>query len=205
MLSNISSMNQSFWNQQNSYNQSLYNLKKQVEMSHSQVAPGQASTRPAAPFRQYPITATDFRPIFQRMGPDAVANSQPGLTPEQREEFKAFGNRILTVFEANWRKDNVANAMLYLYSESQLATSGHMLSGTEYGPSLMAFNNALAGNANFITMSLRDKQLMYEEAIVMGGLIGLCYDQGIQGNPAMLSQAKELSRGALRYLGFDVR
>ena len=166
---------------------------------------GTRTQAPAAP-RQYAITATDFRPMFQRMAPSVVANSNPGLTSEQREELKAFGDRLLTVWEANWRKNNVANAMLYLYSESMLGSSGHMLSKPEYDQKLMEFNNALAGNADFITMSPRDKQLMYEEAIVVGGLIGSYYDQGLrQKNPAVLSQAKEMSRTALRYLGFNGR
>jgi hypothetical protein len=139
------------------------------------------------------------------MAPDLLAKSNPGLTLEQREELKAFGDRVLTVWEANWRKDNIANAVLYLYSESTLGSSGHMLSKPEYDQKLMAFNNALAGNADFITMSPRDKQLMYEAAIVFGGLIGSCYDQGIHGNSALQSQAREMSRTALRYLGFNVR
>jgi hypothetical protein len=53
---------------------------------------------------------------------------------------------------------------------------------------------------------MQDKQFMYEEAIVLDGLIGLYYDQSIQqGNPALLSQAREMSRGALGYLGFNER
>lgn len=194
MLNTISIGNQAFWSQQNNYNNNFY------RMSH-----GNSYQAPAT-LRQYPITATDFRPIFQRMAPDVVANSNPALTLQQREELKAFGDRLLTVWEANWRKDNVANAMLYLYSESLLGSSGRMISKSEYDQRLMAFNNALAGNVNFITMSPRDKQLMYEVAIVYGGLIGSCYDQGLQQkNPALQSQAREMSRTALRYLGFKVR
>jgi len=194
MLNTTSNAMQSFWNQQNSYNNNFY------RMSH-----GNSYHAPATP-RQYPITATDFRPIFQRMAPDLVANSTPGLTLEQREEVKAFGDQLLTVWEAHWRKDNVANAMLYLYSQSLLGSSGRIISKSEYDQKLLAFNNALAGNADFITMSPRDKQLMYEEAIVVGGLIGSYYDQGLQQkNPALQSQAKEMSRIALRYLGFNGR
>lgn len=193
MLNTTSNAMQSFWAQQNSYNNNLY------RMSHAN------SYQAPATLRQWPITATDFRPIFQRMAPDLVANSNPGLTLKQREELKAFGDQLLTVWEAHWRKDNIANAMLYLYSESLLGSSGRIISKSEYDQKLMAFNNALASNADFITMSPRDKQLMYEVVIVFGGMIGSYYDQGIQGNPALLSQAKEMSRTGLRYLGFNVR
>ena len=88
MLSITSNANQALWNQMNSYNNNLY------RMSH-----GNSYQAPPTP-RQYPITATDFRPIFQRMAPDLVANSDPGLTPEQKQGIKALANQALTNFEA---------------------------------------------------------------------------------------------------------
>lgn len=199
MLSNISSMNQTFWNQQNSYNQSLYNLKKQVEMSHSQAALGQASSRPVATFT---ITATDFTPIFQWMAPDLIANSQPGLTPGQREGLKALASQILAKFETNYRKNNVAIAMAYLFAVSYNVNTGHLLSGTECDQWTMAFNNTLAANVNFITMSPRDKQLKYELAVVTGGMIAFLSEQE---NPAQQSEAREIARTTLRNLGFNAR
>lgn len=194
MLNTISIGNQAFWSQQNSYNNNLY------RMSHAN-----SYRAPVTP-RQYPITATDFRPIFQRMAPDLVANSEPGLTLEQREGLKALANQTLTEFEAKYRRNNLAIAMAYLYGVSFMVNNGHPLSRAQCDQSIMAFNNALAANVDFITMSPKNKQLQYETAIVVGGLIGFCNQQGIQQkNIALQSQAKGMSRAALRDLGFNVR
>ena len=194
MLSITSNANQALWNQMNSYNNNLY------RMSH-----GNSYQTPTTP-RQYPITATDFRPIFQRIAPDLVANSDSRLTPEQREGLKFLANRTLTEFETKYRKNNLAFAIAYLYSVSSMVNSGHPLSRAQCDQSIMAFNNALAANVDFITMSPKDKQLEYETAIVVGGLIGFCNDQGIQQrNLALQSQARGMSRAALRDLGFNVR
>jgi hypothetical protein len=190
MLNTISNANQAFWTQQNSYNNNLY------RMSH-----GNSYQAPATP-RHYPITATDFRPIFQWMAPDLVANSQPGLTPEQKEGLKAFANQTLTEFEARYRKNNVAIAMTYLFSVSYMVNTGHSLSGTECDQWTMAFNNALAANVDFITMSPRDKQLEYEQAVVIGGMIAFLNEQE---NPAQQSAAREMARTTLRNLGFNAR
>jgi hypothetical protein len=177
---------------------SLSNLRHQLG-NPPQAAPGQGSSRPLAPFS---ITATDFRPIFQWMAPDLVANSQPGLTPGQREGLRALASQILTGFEAHNRKNNVATAMTYLFAVSYNVNTGHLLSGTECDQWTMAFNNALAANVDFITMSPRDKQLKYEEAVVTGGMIAFLSEQE---NPAQKSVAREMARTTLRNLGFNVR
>jgi Family of unknown function (DUF6683) len=196
---NANSIGQQIFNHQiNGDNQSLSNLRQQLGNS-PQAVPDQGSRRPAAPF---PITATDFRPIFQWMAPDLVANWQPGLTPEQKEGLKALASQILTGFEAHNRKNNVATAMTYLFAVSYTVNTGHLLSGTECDQWTMAFNNALAANVDFITMSPRDKQLKYELAVVTGGMIAFLSEQE---NPAQQSEAREMARTTLRNLGFNAR
>jgi hypothetical protein len=205
MLSLTSSLNANFYSQMNHYN-AMNNRLKEMVQSHgksSQAARGYGSP----PLREYPITATDFMPVSQRMAPDLVANLQTGLTREQREGLKAVGNHYLTEFEANARKNNVANAMTFLLDASLLVATGKELSGAEENQATTAFNNTLAANADFITMSPRDKQLMYEQAVVVGGLIVFIDQQGTeQQDLAMRSEAKEISRTVIKQLlGFDVR
>lgn len=198
MLNTISIGQQSFNHQINSYNHSLSNVRQQLS-NPRQAAQGQGSIRPASPF---PITTTDFRPIFQWMAPDLVANSQAGLTSGQREGLRTLASQILTGFEAHNRKNNVATAMTYLFAVSYNVNTGHLLSGTECDQWTMAFNNALAANVDFITMSPRDKQLKYELAVVTGGMIAFLSEQE---NPAQKSEARELARTTLRNLGFNAR
>ena len=198
MVSITSSLQHNLTTQMIDYNRSLSNLRQQLGNS-PQAAPGQGSSRPVAPF---PIAATDFRPIFQWMVPDLVANSQRGLTSGQREGLKALASQILAGFEANYRKNNVAIAMAYLFAVSYNVNTGHLLSGTECDQWTMAFNNALAANVDFITMSPRDKQLKYEEAVVTGGMIVFLSQQE---NPAQQSAAREMARTTLRNFGFDAR
>jgi len=181
--------------------QSRANLRQQLG-NPPQVAPRQYSSRAAASFRQYSITATDFRPIFQRMAPDLIANSQPGLTPGQREGLKALSSQILAQFEAKYRKNNVAIARAYLVAVSYNVNTGHLLSGAECDQLTMAFNNALAANVDFITMSPRDKQLEYELTIVTGGMIAFLSEQE---KPAQQSTAREMARMTLRNFGLNAR
>jgi hypothetical protein len=92
--------------------------------------------------------------------------------------------------------------MAYLFAVSYNVDTGHLLSGAECDQWTMAFNNALAANVDFITMSPRDKQLKYELAVVTGGMITFLSQQE---NPAQRSEARELARTTLRNLGFNAR
>src|SRR5215475_12152392 len=182
MLTVTSTLNGNFYREMNHYQETTNRLKQMTQSygTSSQAAPGYGSAGRAAPFRQYPITATDFRPVFPRMAPDLVANAKPGLTREQKEAVKALGNQYLTMFESQARKNNVANAMTFLVGVSLLVNTGKELSERESDQMILAFNNALAATPAFLTMPLRDKQILYEEAVVIGGLIAFTYQQGIE-------------------------
>jgi hypothetical protein len=209
MLTVTSTLNANFYREMNRYQETTNRLKKMTQSygNSSQAAPGNGSARPAAQFRQYPITATDFKPIFPRMAPDLLANAKPGLTREQKEAVKALGNQYLTAFESQARKNNVANAMTFLVGVSLLVVTGKEISDAESDQMILAFNNALAATPAFLTMPPRDKQILYEEAVVIGGLIAFTNQQGVeQKNPALQAEAKEISRAMIKnFLGFDVR
>ena len=189
-LNNQLIMNQGFFNIMNAHNESLQRWAKEMSHGNSPQAP--------TPLHQYPITATDFRPTFQPMVPTLVANWNPRLTREEREGLKAMSNSFLVMFEFQGRKNNVASAMTNLYKVSLVVTTGEQLSVPESDQTTMVFNNALAANVDFQTKSPRDKQLMYEMAVVFSGWIG---KMAGQGNPAQQREARETARTALTFFG----
>jgi uncharacterized protein DUF6683 len=174
-------------------------------------APAYGSNHPAArsapAIRQYPITATDFKPLAPRLAPDLFANSIPGLTLEQREALRALSNQFLTAFESEARKNNVANAMALLLAMSLQVLTGKEVSDAESKQMIVALNNTLGATPNFASMTPQDKQLVYETAIVMGGIIATLNIQGAQQNDfALQSQAREISRAVVKnLLGIEAR
>ena len=163
--------------------------------------------RSAPAIRQYPITATDFKPVSARIAPDQFANSIPGLSLEQREALKTLSNQFLTAFEGEARKNNVANAMTMLIAMSLQVLTGKEVSDGESKQMIVALNNALGATPQFVTMTPQDKQIVYESAIVMGGIIATLNIQGAQQNDsAMQSQAREISRAVVKnLLGIEAR
>jgi hypothetical protein len=174
-------------------------------------APANGSSTPSAPSasetRRYPITATDFKPVGARLVPDQFADSPPGLTSEQRESLRTLSNQFLTAYEGAARKNNIANAMTFLLGASLQVVTGKEVSDAEGEQMIVAFNNTMGATPQFVSMTPRDKQILYESAVVMAGMIVLFQTQGVeQKDIAMQSQAKELSRAVLNhFLGFEAR
>jgi len=174
-------------------------------------APAYGSNNPMArsapAIRRYPITATDFKPAAARIVSDLFANSIPGLTYEQRGALRALSNQFLTAFEGEARKNNVANAMALLLAMSLQALTGKEISDAESKQMIVALNNTLGAAPDFVSMTPQDKQLVYETAIVMGGIIATLKIQGAQQNDfAMQSQAREISRAVVKnLLGIDAQ
>jgi uncharacterized protein DUF6683 len=159
------------------------------------------AARSAPAIRQYPITATDFKPIAARIVPDQFANSIPGLSLEQREALRALSNQFLTAFEGEARKNNIANAMALLIAMSLQVLTEKEVSDDESKQMIVALNNALGATPQFASMTPQDKQIVYESAIVMGGIIATLNIQGAQQNDlAMRSQAREISRAVVKNL-----
>jgi hypothetical protein len=166
-----------------------------------------SATRPAPAVRHYPITATDFKPVGARIVPDQFANSIPGLRLDQREVLRTLSNQIITAFEGEARKNNVANAMAMLIGMSVQTLSGKEVSDGEIKQMILALNNALGATPQFASMTPQDKQVVYESAIVLGGIIATLNIQGAQQNdPTMQSQAREISRAVVKnLLGVDAQ
>src|SRR5262245_13402033 len=102
---------------------------------------------------------------------------------------------------------DVANAMTFLLGVSLLVLTGKEVSDAESEQMIAAFNDTMGATPQFVSMTPRDKQILYESAVVMGGMIALLHSQGAeQKDTAMQSDAKELSRAVVKhFLGLEAR
>ncbi len=152
---------------------------------------------PPAP--QYPITATDYRPMGGRILPDAVAASAQG-DAETKEAVRTLANQFLDAFEKEGRKHNVANGFGFLSSISIQVATGRELSELEEQQLIAGFNNVLTVDPRFAAMSSRDKQVATEASVISGGFIAFLHVQGKQSNDAkMQADARQLATAAIAY------
>ena len=200
MLNTIQMQNQSWYNQLNSYNQQFGGAARSaVQPGQAQpgVAAGQQQIAPRLP--QYPITATDFYSLRVRVMPDHLANEQAALTPEQKTVMRVMYSQLLDDFEKLNRKNNMAAALTFAVRASLLAVYGKQLSQAEIDQLGWNFNSVLAANPQFITMPPKEKQVLYESLIIMGGTITVLQTEGLQQNNLVMQvQATELGQAILK-------
>jgi len=149
--------------------------------------------------QQYPITATDFRPLGGRLLPDQLSEATPG-NAETKEQMRTLSNQFLDAFEKEGRKNNVANAFAFLTSVSIQIVGNRELSALEEQQLTSGFNNWLASMPQFAAMSARDRQVLTESAVISGGLIALLHVQGKQQNDAkMQAESRQMARSVIAY------
>lgn len=158
------------------------------------------------PLRQYPITATDYRPTGGRILPDVVAASAQG-DAETKEAIRTLANQFLDAFEKAGRKNNVASGFGFLSSVSIEVVTGRALTEVEEQQLNAGFNNMLAATPQFAALSPRDKQIATEAAVISGGFIAFLHVQGKQGSDAkMQADARQLASAAIAYFfGVNIR
>jgi len=173
----------------------------------SQPAPSAYPQAPAyipPPPRQYPITSTDFRPVGGRLMPDEISRMAQG-TAEEKEQMRTLSNQFLDALEREGRKNNIANSFAFLTSISMQIVLGRDLTDAEEQQLISGFNTSLASSPQFVSMSARDKQVLYESAIIAGGMIAFLHTQGKQNNDAkMQSDARTMAKAVLMSL-FGIR
>jgi len=151
------------------------------------------------PPRQFPITATDYRPTGGRILPDAVAASAQG-DAQTKEAVRTLANQYLDAFEKQGRRNNMANGFGFLSSVSIEVVTGRELSEFEEQQVIAGFNNMLASNPQFALMSARDKQIATEASVISGGFIAFLHVQGKQSRDAkMQADARQLATAAIAY------
>src|SRR5215831_6427832 len=111
---------------------------------------------------QYPITATDFRPLSPPFMPEQFANAASGVTPDVREQMKTLFTQLLTSFESKARKDNLANAFAFISGASLQVRNGKEPTNAEIDKLIAYFNNTLAASPEYYTLNPRQQQSLYE-------------------------------------------
>ena len=106
------------------------------------------------------------------------------VTAEQKEVFRNMSNQFLDTFEKVGRRNNIASSFAFLASASLMVATGRELKQTEEQQLISEFNNSLAHNPQWVSMSARDKQFLYETLIVTGGTMMFLYMQGRQARDA---------------------
>jgi hypothetical protein len=149
--------------------------------------------QPAAP-TNYPITATDFRPVAGRLVPEEFSRNAQG-TAEQKEMLRNMSNQFLDAFEKSGRKNNIASSFAFLAAASLMVATGRELTATEQQQLISGFNNSLANTPQWVSMSSRDKQILHETFVVTGGIMMFLYMQGKQNNDAgMQADAQKMAK-----------
>jgi len=156
---------------------------------------------------KYDISATDFLPVSGPIMPDQLANSATGVDPQTRETMRKLYLQALNSFEAEARKNNMANAFAFATAIALQIKTGKNLTETQADQLVIYFNNVLGGTPAFYTTGPRQQQLLYESLIITGNLIALLDSQGKQtNNQQMRTQAKDMSQAVIKqFLGFDAK
>jgi len=156
----------------------------------------QGSSQPAAP--KHPITASDFKPAETRLLPDKLIDSNKDLTEEQRKGLRTLYQTGFREFEKRVRKNNVANAMAFVFGASMEIVAGKEGTDADFKMLVNALNDLLADSPKFKTLSAREKQTMYEACIITGTMMIALKQLGAQqNNDDMKKQAKELAQSVL--------
>jgi hypothetical protein len=206
MLNTTMVASQSLFRAQMSVNQQRDRLRAAAGQSSKRTtSTQQQSQQTQQPQRaaQYPITATDFRPLSPPFMPEQFANAASGVTPEVREQMKTLFTRLLASFESKARKDNLANAFAFISGASLQVRNGKEPSNADINKLIAYFNNTLAASPQYYTLDPRQQQSLYESLIISGGIIAFLDMQGRQtGDANLQTQAKQMSDAVLKsFLG----
>jgi len=136
--------------------------------------------------------------------PAEISRTAQG-TAEEKEQMRTLSNQFLDALEREGRKNNIANSFAFLTSISMQIVLDRDLTDAEEQQLISGFNTSLAPSPQFVSMSARDKQVLYESAIIAGGMIAFLHTQGKQNNDAkMQSDARTMAKAVLMSL-FGVR
>jgi len=135
--------------------------------------------------------------------PDEI--SRMSQTAEEKETLRTLSNQFLDALEREGRKNNMANSFAFLTSISMQIILGRDLTDAEEQQLISGFNTSLAYSPQFKSMTARDKQILYETAIIAGGMIAFLHAQGKEHNEAkMQSDARTMAKAVLVSL-FGIR
>ncbi len=161
-------------------------------------APVNRAAPPPAP-RQYPITATDFKPPRGRIVPDEISRTNPG-TAEEKALLRNLSNQFLDNFEKEARKNNIANSFAFLAGVSMQIVLRRDLTDAETDQLISGFNNSIAGTPQFASMSAQDKQVLNESSVITAGMMAFLNEQGkLNHDTKMQADARVMARAVVAY------
>ena len=176
------------------------------------VLPGGTSPSSSAPqvqpvLRQYPITATDFRPVSSPIMPDQLADAATGVDTATRETMRKLFKQALTSFEGGARKNNLANAFAFLTAVALQVKTGTEPTNAQTDFLIAYFNYIVAGSPAYRSYSPQQLQMLYESLVITGNVLALIDSQGKQTkDPNLKAQAGAMSQAVLKqFLGVDAQ
>jgi hypothetical protein len=192
MLGTITSTNQSLWSSRQQLERTIKDGERYASSGSNQSNP---APTPGAPAFRYPIMATDFHGARWREVPEQWASMMSNATPEQQSIQRRFYHQLLDSYETVNRRNNVAAAVAYSIGSSLEINRGQALTQGEINYLVAYVNEALASSPQFLAMTAQQKQVLYESAVVNGGIVRSLYVNGKTTNdPQMMRQAGELSQ-----------
>jgi hypothetical protein len=154
-----------------------------------------------------PLAVSSFRSVGEGSSVHKrVAASVQALDAEQRQSLEAALLRLLKGYEQlldqhdeHRLKNNLAGAFNFLFAHAwYVLKDGQSLTDAQRENMLEQLNNAIAMGLNERRLSDRDKQELYEAAVLSGSVILGLYNEGKDlGRPELVKTARELARELL--------
>jgi hypothetical protein len=170
--------------------------------------PGPEGTPGVSPLL-LPLSASSFRTVSGPVMPKRLAAGVKELDSARREALESALLRLLTGYERlldqqdqPLLKNNLAGAFNYLFMSAYYALSnGQELSSEQQRFMLRQINAAIAMGLKDRRLSDREKQELYESAVLSGSLILGLYNEGRdKGQPDLQKEARELAKELLEQM-----
>ncbi|OJH35496.1 hypothetical protein BON30_38875 [Cystobacter ferrugineus] len=175
--------------------------------------PGRSGEEAVSP-EELPLSVSSFRTVGNPIMPKRVAEAVPDLDKEARRQLEASLMLLLRQYEQQLDRDddfrlknNLAGAFNFLFGAAySVFKDGRVLSPAQQGSMLRQINAGFALRLKEQRLSDREKQELYESAVLSGSIILGLYSEGRDTRqPALQRTARELARELLtRLMGLSI-
>ncbi len=153
-----------------------------------------------------PLSATSFAPAGPPQMPRRLAEKLTQLDARQRDEMAAFFGELLRLYEARAGrgagsppKHNVAGALAYMVAAGHFVAEGEELGDAAGDELVRDLNDVLASLEEFKRLGARERQEVYEAAVISGGfLLAMLQQAREEGDAAKAGQARQLAGELLK-------
>ncbi|EPX58871.1 hypothetical protein D187_003586 [Cystobacter fuscus DSM 2262] len=168
----------------------------------------------AIPPELLPLSVSSFRTVGNPIMPKRVAEAVAGLDKEERRQLEASLMLLLRQYEQQLDRDddfrlknNLAGSFNFLFGAAySVLKEGRALSPEQRESMLRQLNAGFALRLKEQRLSDREKQELYESAVLSGSIILGLYTEGRDTRqPALQRTARELARELLtRLMGLSI-